>query len=59
MGYINGEQIFTDSLGTVPSTSKFSFSEGTDSSIFISSVNQALLFKTRLSNSELASLTTL
>jgi hypothetical protein len=59
MGYINGERIFTDSLGTVPSTSKFSFSEGSDSSIFISSVNQALLFKTRLSNSELASLTTL
>jgi hypothetical protein len=58
-GYINGEQIFTDSTGTVPSTSKFSFSEASDSAIFISSVNQALLFKTSLSNSELASLTTI
>jgi hypothetical protein len=60
-GYINGVQMFTDNSGNV-ATSLFNFSF-TDSNLsvnrFIGSVNQAILFKTRLSNTELAQLTTL
>jgi hypothetical protein len=59
--YINGVQIGTDNLGIVPvGMSNFSFNASTNvDAPFFSPVNQALLFKTRLSNAELESLTTL
>ena len=57
--YINGAQVLTDNSGTVPASSKFAFADAIDTNPLISSVNQALLFKTRLPNSELASLTNL
>jgi len=58
--YINGTQIATDSSATIPTLSQIrlnTFWNGNfpDSS----SVNQLLLFKTRLTNAELATLTTL
>jgi hypothetical protein len=60
-GYINGVQMFTDNSANV-GTSLFNFSFS-DSNLslnkFIGSVNQALLFKTRLSNTELAQITSL
>ena len=55
--YINGAQVLTDNSGTVPASSKFAFADAIDTNPLISTVNQALLFKTRLPNSELASLT--
>ena len=57
--YINGAQVLTDNSGTVPASSKFAFADAIDTNPLISSVNQALLFKTRLNNSELAQLTTI
>ena len=58
--YINGTQIATDSSATIPTLSQIrlnTFWNGNfpDSS----SVNQLLLFQTRLSNAELATLTTI
>jgi hypothetical protein len=58
--YINGTQIATDSSGTVPTTSQFSFEYNTTANNLTSRIyNQAVLFKTRLTNAELASLTTI
>jgi len=59
--YINGVQIGTDNSGIVPvGMSKFSFNASTNvDAPFFSPVNQAILFKTRLSNSDLAALTSL
>jgi hypothetical protein len=57
--YVNGVQIGTDTNGTVPSCSAISTDNGTGSSLFSGQINQTLLFKTRLSNESLASLTTL
>ena len=56
--YVNGVSRGTDSSGTVPATSRFQMGNG----VFGSSdgkVNQAVLFTTRLTNAELASLTTI
>ena len=59
--YINGQQIGTDNSGIVNSMTKLNFvyeySGGYGPTGQL--INQALLFKTRLSNSELASLTTI
>ena len=55
--YVNGVQIGTDTSGTVPSCSKFAYDNGSGSAPFYGLNNQAILFKTRLSNSELAALT--
>ena len=58
--YINGVQIGTDSSGTVPTCSQVII--GNDDSgnfSYNDSINQVVLFPTRLSNSELASLTSL
>ena len=60
VAYINGAQTGVDTSATVPATSALyinSYSDFTE--IQKKEVNQTLLFKTRLSNSELASLTTL
>ena len=58
--YVNGSLLATDTNGAVPvsmSALNFDAADGTDK--FFGKVNQTLLFKTRLPNSELASLTTL
>jgi hypothetical protein len=58
--YINGAQISTASSGTVPTTSDFTFLYSTTNDRIGGKVyNQLCLFKTRLTNAELASLTTL
>ena len=58
--YINGAQISTASSGTVPTTSDFTFLYSTTNDRIGGKVyNQLSLFKTRLTNAELASLTTL
>jgi hypothetical protein len=59
VAYINGVQQFTDSSVVVPATSAFKFLRANDTLGFNGTINQQLLFKTRLTNSELASLTTL
>jgi hypothetical protein len=57
--YINGNQVGLDTSGIVPaSLTQFETSD-VGSGIFVNPINQALLFKTRLSNTELAQLTTL
>ena len=57
--YINGIQIGTDSTATIPALSVFDFAAGAGSFKATGNVKQALLFKTRLSNAQLAELTTL
>jgi hypothetical protein len=58
--YVNGTQIATDSSGTVPTTSQFALQYNTTANNLTSRIyNQALLFKTRLTNDKLISLTTI
>jgi len=60
--YINGTSIWTDTSGTINFTTPDKFSLGSYYSQilnFNSGINQAALFKTRLTNTELAALTTL
>jgi len=58
--YINGAQISTASSGTIPTTSDFTFLYSTTNDRIGGKVyNQLCLFKTRLTNAELASLTTI
>jgi hypothetical protein len=59
--YIDGVQISTDNSGTVPALSQFALGTFTYTTGYELSdgIKQAVLFKTRLTNSELASLTTL
>ena len=58
--YVNGSQITTSSSGTVPTTSDFTFLYSTTNDRIGGKVyNQMALFKTRLTNAELASLTTI
>ena len=59
--YVNGVQISTDNSGTVPALSTynlgdFNYSAGQPQA---DGINQALLFKTRLTNAQLAELTTI
>ena len=63
VGYIDGVQVFS-SAGTFTLTSLTKFQIGatspsTDTTLTTAAVKQALLFKTRLTNAELAELTTL
>ena len=57
--YLNGTQIGSDSSGSVTATSQVRNDSGAGSSKAYQNVNQLLLFKTRLTNAELATLTTL
>ena len=60
--YINGTQVATSSSGSVPNGMDYivmSNRPNSSGSLVKASVNQALLFKTRLTNAELAALTTL
>ena len=60
VGYMNGIQIGTDTSGSIGAMGSLSVGAyKTTGYSTTGGVNQALLFKTRLSNSELASLTTL
>ena len=57
--YVDGMQVLADTSGDVPvSMSEFKFSDGSGL-LFFGNVDQSLLFKTRLSNEELAALTTI
>jgi len=55
--YINGTQVGSSTSGSVPATSKFAFDRGNDTTAHEGTINEALLFKTRLSNADLAALT--
>ena len=57
--YVNGTQIATSSSGSVPSTSQIRTDSGAGSSKLYQNINNIMLFKTRLSNEELAALTTI
>ena len=59
--YVNGVQIATDTSGTVPTTSEVLLGQrfAGDSVNLNDSINEAVIFPTRLTNAELASLTTL
>ena len=57
--YVDGVLVGTDTSGTVGAQDSFGLQYGTSQFIGQQYVNQALLFKTRLTNAELATLTTL
>jgi len=57
--YVNGTQVSTSSSGLVPTTSNVRFGAFISGQVMDGQINQAILFPTRLSNSELASLTTI
>jgi hypothetical protein len=57
--YYNGEQVGVDTGGSVPAMSVFAFSTGASTFAAAGNVKQALVFKTRLTNAQLAELTTL
>jgi hypothetical protein len=57
--YINGTQVSTASSGTVPTSLNVRFGAFISGQTMDGQINQAVLFKTRLTNAELASLTTL
>ena len=58
--YVNGSSLGTDNSATIPATSKLTISNGGASNYLLASqFNQAVIFKTRLTNAELASLTTI
>jgi len=57
--YVNGTQVSTSSSGTVPTTSNVRFGAFLSGQTMDGQINQAVLFKTRLTNAELASLTTI
>jgi len=60
VGYMNGTQIGTDTSGTIPAMSTLRLGEYYATGYSLNSgINQAVLFKTRLTNAELASLTTI
>ena len=55
--YINGSNSGSDTSTTIPATSKLSYNDFSNEACY--QLNESILFKTRLTNSELASLTTL
>jgi hypothetical protein len=57
--YVNGAQVATQSSGSVPACVNFNLGKFDPSQVCDNSYNQAILFKTRLTNAELASITTL
>jgi hypothetical protein len=57
--YLNGALIGTDSTASIPATTRFEYSALTSNIVFAEPVLQTLVFKTRLSNADLATLTTL
>jgi hypothetical protein len=57
--YYNGEQVGIDASGSIPAMSVFAFSTGASTFAATVNVKEAILFPTRLTNDELASLTTI
>ncbi len=60
--YINGNQIATDSSGTVPTMNQITFGNYYNNQLNLADsvkINDFKLYNTRLSNSELAALTTI
>lgn len=57
--YVNGTQIGTDTSGTVPATDVLNINTSIYGDLNGTIINQALLFKTRLTNTQLAELTTI
>jgi hypothetical protein len=57
--YVNGTQVATQSSGSVPACVNFNLGKFDPSQVCDNSYNQAVLFKTRLTNAELASITSL
>ena len=58
--YLDGSAIITDTSVTVPAMSKINIGSFYDETLQLgSSINEVVLFKTRLTNAELASLTTI
>ena len=57
--YIDGIQIATDTSGSVPACSKISFDSGVSANGIHGNFKSVVLFPTRLTNAELAALTTL
>lgn len=58
--YLNGSNVGSDNSATIGACSRFGFDNRDATSVpFRSPINQAVLFKTRLTNTELAALTTL
>jgi hypothetical protein len=60
VAYVDGVAVGSDTSGSVPATSRLSIGSWTTPAFYYSGrVSQALLFKTRLTNAQLAELTTL
>ena len=57
--YVNGVQIGADTSATIPLTNRIATDNSVGSATFGRPINQLLLFKTRLTNAELATLTTI
>jgi hypothetical protein len=57
--YINGTPVFTDIFVSVPSTSKMQFLRANNTAVYSGTINACALWKTRLKNEELISLTTI
>lgn len=57
--YIDGVQIATDTSGTVPAMNYFTLAGGADGGSNSSNIKSAALWKTRLQNAELATLTSI
>jgi hypothetical protein len=57
--YINGAPVFTDSFVSVPSTDQMKFLRANNSLGYSGTINACALWKTRLKNEELESLTTI
>ena len=55
--YINGSNSGSDTSTTIPATSKLSYNDFSNEACY--QLNESVLFKTRLTNAELASLTTI
>ena len=57
--YLNGSLVATDTTATIPTVSNFYYGGTGSTALFVEPIVQVLLFKTRLSNADLATLTTL
>ena len=55
--YVNGVQVGTDTSGSVPTTSQIRFTEANGTNPYVGNIKSAALWKTRLTNAQLAALT--
>jgi hypothetical protein len=59
VAYLDGALVDTDTSATIPATSRLAFERANGTLGFVGEIKQSILFKTRLTNAELAALTTL